>query len=74
MRGTARPPHTPVDMNDEPEIIETCSVCGDGEPVASGAFRGYDGARVRWALWTCGHGWRSDATLTPAASTTTPTT
>jgi hypothetical protein len=55
-------------MDDPPTIIETCSVCGDGEPVASGAFRGYDGARVRWALWTCGHGWRSDATPVPAVA------
>lgn len=56
-------------MDNDLEIIETCGVCGDGQPVASGAFRGHDGARVRWALWTCGHGWRSDAV--PVAGATT---
>ncbi len=70
MRRAGPPPHTPADMDDGLEIIETCSVCGEGEPVASGAFRGYDGARVRWALWTCGHGWRSDARPVPVESTT----
>lgn len=55
-------------MDDVPQILETCSICGEGEPLASGAFRGYDGGRVRWALWTCGHGWRSDETSVPAGS------
>lgn len=55
--------HTRAVMDDDTvDVIETCSVCGEGQPLSSGAFRGYDGARVRWALWTCGHGWRSDAT------------
>jgi len=49
-------------MDDRLEIIETCSVCGDGAPLSSGVFSGHDGARVRWTLWDCGHGWRSDAT------------
>jgi hypothetical protein len=53
-------------MDNDLEIVETCSICGAGEPVASGAFRGTDGGRVRWALWTCGHGWRSDASPVPA--------
>ena len=66
MRGAASP-HTRALMTDDTiEVIESCSVCGEGEPLSSGAFRGYDGERVRWALWTCGHGWRSDAT--PVAS------
>jgi len=68
MRAQGAPSHTHAPMDNPPTVIETCSVCGEGEPVASGAFRGYDGARVRWALWTCGHGWRSDATAVPALS------
>jgi hypothetical protein len=60
-------------MHEEIEVIETCSVCGDGQPIASGAFQGYDGQRVRWALWTCGHGWRSDATVVAGASLDAPT-
>ena len=63
MRGGAFAPYS-RDM-DEPfeiEIDESCSICGEGTPVANGSFRGHDGGRVRWALWTCGHGWRSDAT------------
>ena len=59
-------------MGDDVQIIETCSVCGEGEPIATGAFQGYDGARVRWALWTCGHGWRSDAVAVTAAAIDPP--
>jgi hypothetical protein len=59
-------------MGDDVRIIETCSVCGEGEPISSGAFQGYDGERVRWALWTCGHGWRSDATAVGVAVTEPP--
>lgn len=78
MRGSARAAYS-RDM-DEPyeiEIDESCGICGEGTPVANGSFRGHDGGRVRWALWTCGHGWRSDAipvSKDPRGSATTPAT
>ena len=41
-------------------VEENCSVCGEGQPLSRGVY-GEPGARVRWAMWTCGHLWTSGA-------------
>jgi hypothetical protein len=45
-------------------VDENCSFCGVGGPLSSGVY-GLGAERVRWAMWTCGHLWRSAPTAVP---------
>jgi hypothetical protein len=40
-------------------VEENCSTCGEGRPLSSGVYAAQSGDRVRWAMWTCGHMWKS---------------
>ncbi len=39
-------------------VNENCTVCEVGGPLSGGVY-GPPSERVRWAMWTCGHMWRS---------------
>ena len=53
-------------------VDETCPTCGAGM-LSTGVYAGREGARVRWAMWSCGHMWNSadaDATDESRLATT----